>query len=76
MTMAPALCTQITTQLSQMLLAEIQKSLFPIVSAKLDAMKAQVHNEIAQKLTVTDRVVKENMLNVCRSKVIYLSSYF
>lgn len=70
MQMAPALCTQITAQLSQVLLAEIQKSLYPIVSTKLDAMKAQVQSEIAQKMTVTDRIVKENIANMCRSKVI------
>lgn len=69
MQMAPALCTQITAQLSQVLLTEIQKSLYPIVSTKLDAMKAQVQNEIAQKMTVTDRIVKENIANMCRSKV-------
>lgn len=76
MTLVPALCNQLSIQLTQILLTEIQKSLFPIISAKLDAMKAQVHSEIAQKLTITDRVLKENISNMCRSKVPFLLQFF
>lgn len=69
MGLAPMICNQLSGQFSQILVNEIQKHLLPLVAAKLDATKAQIQTEIAQKITITDRVIKENISNICRSKV-------
>lgn len=63
------LCNQLSGQLAQVFVNEIQKHVLPVVGARLDGIKAQIQNEIAQKLSITDRVIKENIVNICKSKV-------
>lgn len=67
--LAPVLCNQLSGQLAQLFVSEIQKHLLPVVGARLDGIKAQIQTEIAQKLTITDKVIKENISNICKSKV-------
>lgn len=67
--LGPVLCNQLSGQLAQLFVTEIQKHLLPVVGARLDGIKAQIQAEIAQKLTITDKVIKENISNICKSKV-------
>lgn len=67
--LGPVLCNQLSGQLAQVFLTEIQKHLLPVIGARLDGMKAQIQAEIAQKLSITDKVIKENISNICKSKV-------
>lgn len=67
--LGPRLCNQLCGPFSQMFVTEIQKHLLPVVGARLDGIKAQIQTEIAQKLTITDKVIKENISNICKSKV-------
>lgn len=71
----PVLCNQLSGQISQILVNEVQKHLLPIVGAKLDAIKAQLQTDIAQKLTITDHVIKENIANICKSKVSHFEAF-
>ncbi|XP_055296288.1 enhancer of mRNA-decapping protein 4 homolog isoform X3 [Sitodiplosis mosellana] len=66
--LGPVLCNQLSGQLAQLFVNEIQKHLLPVVGARLDGIKAQIQAEIAQKLTITDKVIKENISNICNSK--------
>ncbi|XP_031617309.1 enhancer of mRNA-decapping protein 4 homolog isoform X2 [Contarinia nasturtii] len=68
MGLGPVLCNQLSSQLAQVFVTEIQKHLLPVVGARLDGIKAQIQSEIAQKLTITDKVIKENISNICKSK--------
>lgn len=67
--LGPVLCNQLSGQLAQLFVTEIQKHLLPVVVGRLDGIKAQIQAEIAQKLTITDKVIKENISNICKSKV-------
>lgn len=70
--MAPVLCNQMSIQLSQVLVTEVQKHLLPMVAAKLDSLKAQLQADVAQKISITDVVIKENIANICKSKVSFM----
>lgn len=48
---------------------ELQRQLLPRVNAKMDQLQAQIQVEMAQKLSVFDKTVKENIGQVCKSKV-------
>lgn len=63
------MCNQLSGQLTQIFVNEIQKHVLPVVGARLDGIKAQIQAEIAQKLSITDKVIKENIANICKSKV-------
>lgn len=67
--LAPVLCNQLSNQLAQIFVSEIQKHLLPVVGARLDGIKTQIQVEVAQKLSITDKVIKENISNICKSKV-------
>lgn len=67
--LAPVMCNQLSGQLTQIFITEIQKHLLPVVGARLDGIKVQIQAEIAQKLSITDKVIKENIVNICKSKV-------
>lgn len=69
MNLAPVMCNQLSNQLAQIFVSEIQKHLLPVVGARLDGIKTQIQAEVAQKLSITDKVIKENILNICKSKV-------
>lgn len=49
---------------------ELQRQILPRVNAKMDQLQAQIQVEIVQKLSVFDKTVKENIAQVCKSKVI------
>lgn len=59
----------VCTQVSAVVISELQKHVLPIVAGKLEGIKTQIQSDIAQKITITDRVIKENISNICRSKV-------
>jgi len=48
---------------------ELQRQLLPRVNAKMDQLQAQMQVEIVQKLSGFDKAVKENIAQVCKSKV-------
>lgn len=48
---------------------ELQRQLLPRVNANMDQLQAQMQVEIVQKLSVFDKTVKENIAQVCKSKV-------
>lgn len=50
---------------------ELQRQLLPRVNAKMDQLQNQMQLEIVQKLNVFDKTVKENIAQVCKSKVSY-----
>lgn len=50
---------------------ELQRQILPRVNAKMDQLQAQMQVEIVQKLSVFDKTVKENIAQVCKSKVIF-----
>lgn len=56
-------------QLSNTIINEVQKHVMPIIAGKLEGIKTQIQSDIAQKITVTDHVIKENITNICRNKV-------
>lgn len=63
-----AVIQTVCNQLSAVLITEIQKHVLPIVAGKLEGIKTQIQSDIAQKITITDHVIKENISNICRSK--------
>lgn len=56
-------------QLSNTITNEIQKHVMPIIAGKLEGIKTNIQSDIAQKITITDHVIKENIAHICRSKV-------
>lgn len=48
---------------------ELQRQLLPRVNAKMDQLQNQMQLEIVQKLNVFDKTIKENIAQVCKSKV-------
>lgn len=48
---------------------ELQRQLLPRVNAKMDQLQNQMQLEMVQKLNVFDKTVKENIAQVCKSKV-------
>lgn len=67
--LGPVMCNQLKGQMAQLFISEMQQHLLPVVGARLDGIKAQIQAEIAQKLSITDKVIKENIANICKSKV-------
>lgn len=67
--LTPLVCNQLSKQLSNILTNEIQKHVMPIIAGKLEGIKTQIQSDISQKITITDHVIKENITNICRSKV-------
>lgn len=47
----------------------MKKHVLPIIASKLDATKSQIQADIAQKLSISDHVIKENISNICKSRV-------
>lgn len=74
--LTPLLCNQLCGPLSQILVNEMQKQLLPVVAGKLDGIKGQIQTDIAQKITITDHVIKENIANICKSKVSFRKIFF
>lgn len=66
--MTRAVTQTVCNQLSGVIIAEIQKHVLPIVAGKLEGIKTQIQSDIAQKITITDHVIKENIANICRGK--------
>lgn len=65
----PIICSNLSGQLSKVLMNEFKSILFPAINSKLDAIKSQIQTDVAQKLAVSDHVIKENILSICKSKV-------
>lgn len=63
------LFNQFPEKQSNMLTSEVQKQITSVIMAKLDVIEQHFQNEISQKLTTTDKILKENIAQVCRSKV-------
>ncbi|XP_037912102.1 enhancer of mRNA-decapping protein 4 homolog isoform X3 [Hermetia illucens] len=62
------LFNQFPEKQSNMLTSEVQKQITSVIMAKLDVIEQHFQNEISQKLTTTDKILKENIAQVCRSK--------
>lgn len=54
---------------------ELQRQLLPRVNAKMDQLQNQMQLEMVQKLNVFDKTVKENIAQVCKSKVMMRQGY-
>lgn len=67
------ICTQLTVNLNQVVSAEMKKNVLPSITGKLDAIKAQIQVDVAQKIAMSDHVIKENILNICKSRVIHIN---
>lgn len=63
--------THFTDMIGKVLNMELQRQLLPLVNAKMDQLQNQMQLEMVQKLTVFDKTVKENIAQVCKSKVIH-----
>lgn len=62
--------TQFGEMVSKVLTIEIQRQLAPMIVAKVDNMQQQIHLDIAQMLKSFDQIIKENIAQACKSKVI------
>lgn len=62
--------------LNQIVSAEMKKHVLPIIASKMDATKSQIQADIAQKISVSDLLIKENISNICKSRVIYIFAIF
>lgn len=62
--------THFTDMVGKVLNMELQRQLLPLVNAKMDQLQNQMQLEMVQKLNVFDKTVKENIAQVCKSKVI------
>lgn len=70
------ICTQINVSLNQVVTTEMKKHVLPIIASKLDATKSQIQADIAQKISISDHVIKENISNICKSRVISICFFF
>lgn len=61
---------QFAEKMSEMLILEIQRQVVPVLVTKLDMIKQQIQLDVSQKLTTTDKILKENIAQVCKSKSI------
>lgn len=67
--LSQVICSQINVTLNQTVSAEMKKLVLPVIAAKLDATKVQIQADIAQKISISDHVIKENIANICKSRV-------
>lgn len=58
-----------TEIIGNVLNVELQRQVLPRVNAKMDQLQNQMQQEIVQKLNVFDKTIKENIAQVCKSKV-------
>lgn len=47
----------------------MQRQVMPMLIAKVDGMQQQIQLDVAQKLTSFEILLKENISQVCKSKV-------
>jgi hypothetical protein len=59
----------ITDSLIRSLSSEVPRQLLPILAAKLDGMKQQMHQDITVKMSSTDVLVRENVTKLCTNQV-------
>lgn len=64
----PLLLNQLTERMSHIFVAELQRHTLPLVASKLDLIKQQIHIDVSEKLSSSDQLLKENILQVCTSK--------
>ncbi|XP_064640360.1 enhancer of mRNA-decapping protein 4-like isoform X2 [Lineus longissimus] len=58
----------VTGKIDKAIKAEMKNTVVPIVQKTLDPIKDQLHNEMAQKLTAADALMKDNISKLVRSK--------
>lgn len=64
----PLLLNQLTERMSHIFVAELQRHTLPLVASKLDLIKQQIHIDVSEKLSTSDQLLKENIIQVCTSK--------
>lgn len=64
----PLLLNQLTERMSHIFVAELQRHTLPLVASKLDIIKQQIHIDVSEKLSSSDQLLKENIIQVCTSK--------
>ncbi|XP_006822030.2 enhancer of mRNA-decapping protein 4-like [Saccoglossus kowalevskii] len=67
-TVSQTLSTTITQKLEKTVRAEMKNCVLPAVNRVVDPLKDQLHQTVAQKLTATDALMKENIGKLVRAR--------
>lgn len=59
---------QVSERTAAVLMAELQQRIVPVLVTRLDQIKLQIQAEVAQKLSVCDQLLRDNIARVCTSK--------
>jgi hypothetical protein len=65
--------TQMTEKLTNSLCSELQRSLLPTISTRLDAIKMQIHRDISDKFATNEVAIKESLFKICNNEVSVLA---
>lgn len=68
-TVAQVMCGQLTERLAAVLLKDLNRNVVTTIGSKMDSIKAQIQNDVAQKLVSSDQLLRENIAKVCSNKV-------
>lgn len=63
------MCGQLTERLAAVLSKDLNRHVIATIGTKLDAIKAQIQSDVAQKLVSSDQLLRENITKACTNKV-------
>lgn len=61
-------CSQVCERTAAVLMGELQQRIVPLIISRLDQIKLQIQSEVAQKLSICDQLLRDNIARVCTSK--------
>ncbi|KAL3859977.1 hypothetical protein ACJMK2_010154 [Sinanodonta woodiana] len=67
-TVAQSITAAVASNLEKVVMHEVRQNVIPGVTKSVDVMKEQIHQEMAQKLTATDSLLKDNIAKMVRSR--------
>jgi len=67
-TISSNICNFVSTKIGECINKEITTKVAPAIMNQMDSLKHQVHNDLGQKLSATDHLLKENLTKLVHSK--------
>lgn len=59
---------QLTDKMSSIFVADLQRNILSLISNELETIKQQIHFDVNRKLSVSDQLLRENLMLVCTNK--------
>lgn len=59
---------QVSERVTVMLMAELQQRIVPLIVSRLDQIKNQVQTDVANRLSICDQLLRDNIAKACANK--------